>query len=301
MRTIACLFVACSSTAAQDGALFTLSGANPVLHRVATSTGAVLDSHNIVGAQASLGGLAYDSRGWLYCIDGLGSSSPARLVRIDTITGALTVIGPTGFNWQRAGLFWPNFCCSRLFAVADNSLYIIEETTGQATFQATLFGSPRLDQVTAFAAHTHGNFAFITDTIDTDLFSLNVTNGQVTWIGSIGGSADPFNDLTFASAPVSVHGVRSSGGIYRINTTTAAQTFAFPGNYTALEHAFNASPGCYANCDGSTIHPVLTPNDFLCFFTSYVNNGSYANCTGGAPGKTSDFICFVNAYAGGCY
>ena len=35
---------------------------------------------------------------------------------------------------------------------------------------------------------------------------------------------------------------------------------------------------CYANCDSSTIAPVLNVNDFTCFLNRYAAGDSYANC-----------------------
>jgi hypothetical protein len=70
-----------------------------------------------------------------------------------------------------------------------------------------------------------------------------------------------------------------------------------PGTYTS------PSCGCYANCDLSTVAPVLTANDFTCFINKYVANDSYANCDGStvAPVLTAnDFVCFINAFSGGC-
>jgi hypothetical protein len=66
---------------------------------------------------------------------------------------------------------------------------------------------------------------------------------------------------------------------------------------------FGGPVPCYANCDGSTIEPVLTGNDFLCFLSAFVQGSSYANCDGstGQPVFTAnDFVCFVSAYAAGC-
>ncbi len=60
---------------------------------------------------------------------------------------------------------------------------------------------------------------------------------------------------------------------------------------------------CYANCDGSTSAPVLTPNDFQCFLDRFAARNPYANCDGstGSPTLTSnDFQCFLNQFAAGC-
>jgi len=60
---------------------------------------------------------------------------------------------------------------------------------------------------------------------------------------------------------------------------------------------------CYANCDGSTVAPVLTANDFQCFLNAFASGQSYANCDGStvAPVLTAnDFQCFLNKFAVGC-
>jgi hypothetical protein len=60
---------------------------------------------------------------------------------------------------------------------------------------------------------------------------------------------------------------------------------------------------CYANCDGSTIAPVLNVLDFNCFLNSFAAGASYANCDGStiAPVlNVLDFNCFLNRFAAGC-
>jgi len=60
---------------------------------------------------------------------------------------------------------------------------------------------------------------------------------------------------------------------------------------------------CYANCDGSTVAPILNVGDFTCFLNAYAAGQSTANCDSStAPPvlNVSDFVCFLNAYAAGC-
>jgi hypothetical protein len=69
---------------------------------------------------------------------------------------------------------------------------------------------------------------------------------------------------------------------------------------------------CYANCDGSTVAPILNVEDFTCFINEFASAQSlppaqqvnhYANCDGStiAPVlNVEDFTCFVNAFAQGC-
>ncbi len=62
-------------------------------------------------------------------------------------------------------------------------------------------------------------------------------------------------------------------------------------------------PPCYANCDGSSLAPVLTANDFQCFINRFAAASSMANCdeSTSMPNLTAnDFQCFINAFAAGC-
>jgi hypothetical protein len=66
---------------------------------------------------------------------------------------------------------------------------------------------------------------------------------------------------------------------------------------------YTAPAACYANCDGSTIPPVLNVLDFNCFLNRFSAGASYANCDGStiAPVlNVLDFNCFLNAFAAGC-
>jgi hypothetical protein len=63
------------------------------------------------------------------------------------------------------------------------------------------------------------------------------------------------------------------------------------------------APCCWANCDNSTVSPVLTANDFQCFLNKFAAGDLYANCDGSSVPpllNANDFQCFLNAYASGC-
>jgi hypothetical protein len=80
----------------------------------------------------------------------------------------------------------------------------------------------------------------------------------------------------------------------------------------ALEADFAGGSSCYANCDGSTVEPILNVDDFTCFINEYASAQSlpyeqqvahYSNCDGStiAPVlNVDDFTCFINQYAQGC-
>ena len=60
---------------------------------------------------------------------------------------------------------------------------------------------------------------------------------------------------------------------------------------------------CYANCDGSTLSPVLNVLDFSCFLNRFAAGDTYANCDGSTVPpvlNVLDFACFLNAFAAGC-
>jgi len=61
--------------------------------------------------------------------------------------------------------------------------------------------------------------------------------------------------------------------------------------------------GCYANCDGSTIAPILNITDFVCFQQKYTAGDAYANCDGSSIPpilNINDFMCFLSRFAAGC-
>ena len=60
---------------------------------------------------------------------------------------------------------------------------------------------------------------------------------------------------------------------------------------------------CYANCDESTVAPILNVSDFLCFMNGFAAGDPRANCDQSvvAPIFTvNDFVCFLNRFGAGC-
>jgi hypothetical protein len=60
---------------------------------------------------------------------------------------------------------------------------------------------------------------------------------------------------------------------------------------------------CYANCDESTVAPILNVNDFICFSNRFAADDPYANCDASTVVpvlNVNDFTCFLNKYATGC-
>ncbi len=100
----------------------------------------------------------------------------------------------------------------------------------------------------------------------------------------------------------------SSGGGFSISGT-AGQPDAGPamtgGSFIVAGGfwAAPAAPPCYANCDASTVPPILNVNDFNCFLNRFTAADPYANCDGSTTPpvlNVNDFICFLNRFAAGC-
>jgi hypothetical protein len=63
------------------------------------------------------------------------------------------------------------------------------------------------------------------------------------------------------------------------------------------------APCCYANCDGSTVTPILNVDDFTCFINRFAAADAWANCDGSTTApilNVDDFTCFINRFAAGC-
>jgi hypothetical protein len=63
------------------------------------------------------------------------------------------------------------------------------------------------------------------------------------------------------------------------------------------------SAPCYANCDGSTVAPVLNIIDFTCFLQKFAAGDPYANCDQSTVApvlNVIDLTCFLQKYAAGC-
>jgi hypothetical protein len=125
------------------------------------------------------------------------------------------------------------------------------------------------------------------------------------------------NSITLAAIDRSVLGPGSGAVVLFSDTSFLFNDFLIPGwpDYTeSRKLALNAiafvSPptappaDCYANCDGSSLCPVLNVNDFICYLQQYAAAETWANCdqsTAAPVLNVNDFLCFVNRFAEGCH
>ena len=205
----------------QDVIYATSSPLSPNLLTVDPATGTILTSVPITGEEALFGGLSHDGS-TLWSIDGFNDGLSDRTFKIDPVTGAGTVVGMTGFNWNfRSVENHPQ--TGVLYASRDNELYTIDKDTGVATSVAPISGLT-LDQATALAIDGNGN-AYMTDIGGTGLFQLDLVTGQLTHLGDLG-IGTWFQDLAFDGSG-QLWGVVTGGGVYTIDIASVTAEFRF--------------------------------------------------------------------------
>jgi len=173
-------------------------------------------------------------------------------------------------------------------------------TVGTAGFDTALF---------LFDAAGRGvSFSDDAGSVQSTITSQFVTGAGVYYIAIAGYDNDPLGAITSGEiwldtpfgeerqpdgpAAAEVPGSWSGGG------ATGLYTIALTGACF-----ISVTPPCYANCDGSSVPPILNVSDFICFQQKYAAGDPYANCDGSTVPpilNVADFICFQNRYAAGC-
>jgi subtilisin-like proprotein convertase family protein len=113
-----------------------------------------------------------------------------------------------------------------------------------------------------------------------------------------------------ALTPLAAFNGVTAAGTWRLEVQDCADAFIGQVRFAILQLELGAV--CYANCDGSTIEPVLNVDDFTCFINEFASaqglppnqqQTSYANCDGSTVEpmlNVDDFTCFINEFAAGC-
>jgi hypothetical protein len=140
------------------------------------------------------------------------------------------------------------------------------------------------------------------------IIGILATCGNATTQHNSQGSAGPFETSILGHPAM----LRRFGMQFNLTTTPAQNVWQAAGDITRVEIYHAPPPQCYANCDQSTVAPVLNVDDFTCFINAYAGAQflpheqqvqHYANCDGStfAPVlNVDDFTCFINRYAQGC-
>ncbi|MFI4881470.1 MAG: hypothetical protein ACIAQU_02670, partial [Phycisphaerales bacterium JB064] len=240
------------------------SPTSPQLWSFDITTGLDTFIGGVTGAEAIFSGMDFDENGDLFCIDGFNDAFSDRLFLIDEATGAGSVVGDTGENWNFRSVAF-DASTGTLYTARDNRLYTTDRATGLVTFVANITGAG-LDQLTGFAIDADGN-AWGSDIGDCTIFSIDLTTGAATQIGNaFPGTRNWFNDLAVSSDGTLWGAREQGGGIFSIDTSTADATLEF-GLLTYRSIAFEGSAApCRADFDGDG---DLTIFDFLAFQNAF--------------------------------
>ncbi|MCC7013133.1 MAG: hypothetical protein IT454_11265 [Planctomycetes bacterium] len=218
---LALVFVVGSSAAAQEFIYATSRSTNPQLLTVDPATGTVLSSVAVTNEEALFGGLAFDGT-WLWSIDGYNDGNSDRTFKIDPASGAGTIVGNTGQNW--------NFRCVEVhplsgvvYASRDNQLYTLDTTTGAALAGPAITGAT-LDQLTSIAIDRSGA-CYGVDIGGTGLFRIQLATGAATHLGDL--NLPIFvQDLAF-DANGALWCITAAGDLYKVSVSTLNVAFQY--------------------------------------------------------------------------
>lgn len=102
-------------------------------------------------------------------------------------------------------------------------------------------------------------------------------------------------------SPLAVFNGRNAQGVWRLTAVDLAA--GDTGSIAGFSLTITPTASCYANCDGSSVNPVLTAGDFQCFLNRFTTADPWANCDGSVMAPVlniMDFQCYLNKFAVGC-
>ena len=168
----------------------------------------------------SVTGLGYDPNNQI--LYGIEVDSDT-LVTIDTVTGAVTTVGPLNYGFASSGLAY-NSDNNLLYTSRSGGLYSIDPTTGAATLVGT--GMP--PSSTAMAYDSNRGRLYLVDPSLRQLHHVDPATAQITLIGDLGSSAalsglayDPESDTIYLSNPAGYN-------LYTLDVNTGAATQVGP-------------------------------------------------------------------------
>jgi len=181
--------------AAVGNQLFTFDSVTDQIRLLDPTNGSFQRSFDIgIGPVLGQGGLAFQNSTVGFLTSTLDATSPDltpmnNLFRFDIASGTSTRVGLTSAPIE-ALAFGPD---GTLFGLGklNGNLYRIDTTTGATT----LVGNTGVDVGSPIGALSFGPNGTLFATLDDKLFTLNLTTGAATAVGSI----DPFDDTGFSS------------------------------------------------------------------------------------------------------
>jgi uncharacterized protein YjiK len=211
-------------------------------HARSFDPGTALTNRSSLGARGNSApeAAAFDSTtGTLYVIaDGVGIAVYNSLTSVDVATGAVTVIGPTGWAEVEGLAFDPN--TNTLYGIDDStdSLITLDTTTGLGTVVGVegALGAAAAWESLAFDPNTNTLFT-VNDTSD-ELYVVSAVDGTTALAGSTA-PATVIEGLTFDANTNTLYASNDSGGgqLYTINAANGAATLvaAYPASTQDIE------------------------------------------------------------------
>jgi hypothetical protein len=259
-----------------------------------------------------LNGAAADASGMIYASRFRNTANTAdqnQLIRIDPATGLGTLVAGYGTgNDLRALAFRDGV----LYAIREGSiddLVTIDTTSGAVT----LVGPTGRSDIQGLTADQNGQLYGVGVTgAGGTLLSIDRTTGAATVINAAMGAGGDLQTIEWFEGSTAWLG-RTNLRTVDLTTgiTTVIGTMSIS-DIRGLAAVGQSAPGCYANCDGSLVEPILNVDDFTCFINEFAAASNlphaqqvshYANCDQSLIMpvlNVDDFTCFINAFAQGC-
>lgn len=223
------------------------------------------------------------------------------LVRIDTANASAPAIAQIAKVADRVNAFaWDG---TLLHFAADDTGYTVLPTDFDArpaedtNAPLSKLGKERIMSIcpgTPLSIPTH--FVAIPAVSSYQWYKYNVALNALDTIGDgPTGTGSTISGTATATLTISNPGGADNGSYYCRATNTCG-TSDYTGAYARLYG--------YANCDNSTVAPVLNVNDFQCFMNKFAAEDPwYPNCDGSTAQpvlNVNDFQCFLNTFATAC-
>lgn len=168
------------------GVLYTIRDGDDMVQRMDPVSGTITNIGGL-GVDFAFGDCAWDSaNNTLYMVPraGTGMNANTNLYRVNTSTGAATVVGTHGIIDMRALAFNPVSNTLYAHGNTNGSLYTINVNTGAATFVGT--GNVGILDALAWDTSRNRMVGVTADATAGELFTVNLTNGAVTSLGTAG-------------------------------------------------------------------------------------------------------------------
>jgi hypothetical protein len=259
--------------------MFPFTGTNPTVYALCVANGELVAGGSFTWGTSN--GIArWNGSSWTYMGAGTGGSfsvsAPGPTVRALTVHhGEVLALGDFTYVLSSPGALIDSMGWARWSA--GNQPWIATQPQAPATSPSP--GGNLALTVTPAAGYASLTYQWRKDDVP-------LSNGQSASGSVIAGASTPFLFVSGLDG--------GDSGTYDVRVSSACGVLISDPVAVSL---------CAANCDGSTIPPILNINDFQCFLNEFAAGDLRANCDGSTNPpvlNANDFQCFVNLFAAGC-